>query len=73
MVVPQAALAADATVLTVPEAPVLERAYCFALRERGEDGGTSFTEADDEAVDALNMAVGRDMEFNSDESTAEVV
>jgi hypothetical protein len=73
MVVPQAALADDATVLTVPEAPVLERAYCFALRERGEDGGTSFTEADDEADDVLNKAVGRDMEFNSDESTAEIV
>lgn len=73
MVVPQDDLAASATVLTVPEAPVLERAYCLALRERGEDGGTSFAEASGAAGYALYQAVDRDREFSPDESFAEVV
>lgn len=73
MLVPQDDLAASATVLTVPEAPVLERAYCLALRERGEDGGTSFKEADDTATYALYQAIERDKEFNPDEGFAEVV
>lgn len=73
MVVPQADLAADATVLTVPEAPVLERAYCLALRERGEDGGTAFVEAQETAQRALFQAVMRDQEFNPDENVAELV
>lgn len=73
MLVPQADLAASATVLTIPAAPVLERAYVLALRERGEDGGTSFIEAQAAATYALNQATARDMEFNPDESTAEVI
>ncbi len=73
MVVPQADLAADATVLTVPTAPVLERAYTLALRERGEDGGTSFAEAERAAEKALYQAVTRDQEFNSDELEAVLV
>lgn len=73
MVVPQADLAASATTLTVPAAPVLERAYCLALRERGEDGGTSFAEAKDAADDALFQAVERDREFNPDEGGAVLV
>jgi hypothetical protein len=70
MVVPQADLAADATVLTVPAAPVLERAYTLALRERGEDGGTSFAEAQAAASNALFQAIQRDQEFNPDEGFA---
>lgn len=73
MVVPQADLAADATVLTVPAAPVLERAYTLALRERGEDGGTSFAEALAAADKALFSAIQRDMEFNPDEGGAVLV
>ncbi len=73
MVVPQADLAADATVLTVPAAPVLERAYTLALRERGEDGGTSFAEAQRAAENALYQAVTRDQEFNPDEIGAVLV
>lgn len=70
MVVPQADLAASATVLTIPAAPVLERAYTLALRERGEDGGTSFAEAQRAAENALFQATMRDQEFNPDEAVA---
>lgn len=70
MVVPQSDLAADATVLTVPVSPVRERAYVLALRERGEDGGTAFAEADKFANDVLFQSVMRDMEFNPDEANA---
>lgn len=70
MVVPQADLAADGTTLTVPAAPVLERAYCLALRERGEDGGTTFAEAQRAADYALYQATQRDREFSPDEGFA---
>jgi hypothetical protein len=70
MVVPQATLAADATVLTVPAMPVTERAYTLALRERGEDGGTSFAEADSMADHFLFQAIMRDREFSPDETDA---
>lgn len=73
MVVPQADLSANATVLTVPAAPVLERAYVLALRERGEDGGTSFAEAQRAADYALYQAIERDRDFNPDEGFAQIV
>jgi hypothetical protein len=73
MVVPQTDLAADATVLTVPAAPVIERAYTLALRERGEDGGTSFAEAQRAADYALHQATMRDQEFSPDEGFASLV
>lgn len=73
MVVPQADLAADATELSIPSAPVLERAYVLALRERGEDGGTAFTEAAQAAGYAFQQAVTRDQEFNPDEGFAVLV
>lgn len=43
--VPQADLAADATVLSVPSEPVIAGAYARALVERGEDGGLNSSEA----------------------------
>lgn len=73
MVVPQADLSTNGTVLTVPAAPVLERAYCLALRERGEDGGTSFAEAKAAADYALHQATERDKEFSPDEGFAVIV
>lgn len=73
MVVPQADLAASAAVLTVPAAPVLERAYCLVLRERGEDGGTTFAEAQRTADYALHQAIVRDQEFSPDEGFAVLV
>ena len=43
--VPQAVLAADATVITIPHDAVIMGAYARALAERGEDGGLSSSEA----------------------------
>jgi hypothetical protein len=45
MVVPQAVLSADATVITIPAEPVIAGAYARALVERGEDGGLASGEA----------------------------
>ena len=45
LIVPQAELASDSTVITVPDVPVILRAYAMAIRERGEDGGISASEA----------------------------
>jgi len=45
LVVPQANLAADATVVLVPDFLVVQNAYARALVERGEDGGLSSSEA----------------------------
>jgi len=45
MYVPQAALSADADVLTIPYESVIAGAYARALVERGEDGGLSSSEA----------------------------
>jgi len=43
--VPQATLAADATVVLVPDFLVVQNAYARALVERGEDGGLNSSEA----------------------------
>ena len=45
LTVPQATLAADSTVVSVPDVLVAQNAYARALIERGEDGGTSSSEA----------------------------
>jgi hypothetical protein len=45
LTVPQATLALDATVVGVPDVLVAQNAYARALVERGEDGGTSSSEA----------------------------
>lgn len=66
LVVPQADLAADATVLTVPEYPVILGAWARCISERGEDGGISFTEADmmyrKALADAISQDAGRTQE-----------
>jgi hypothetical protein len=45
LTVPQATLALDSTVIAVPDVLVAQNAYSRALIERGEDGGTSSSEA----------------------------
>lgn len=45
MVVPQAILSSDSTVITVPSEPVIAGAVARALVERGEDSGLSSAEA----------------------------
>lgn len=60
MVVPQDDLAADATVLSVPWRPVVQKAYSLALGERGEDGGIPFSEADKHYEKMLGDAIAQD-------------
>ncbi len=45
LTVPQAALAADNTLVKVPDSLVVQNAYSRALVERGEDGGLNSSEA----------------------------
>lgn len=45
LAIPQAPLAADSTVILVPDVVVAQGAYARALVERGEDGGLSSSEA----------------------------
>jgi hypothetical protein len=45
LTVPQATLALDSTIVAVPDVLVAQNAYSRALIERGEDGGTSSSEA----------------------------
>jgi hypothetical protein len=45
LTVPQATLASDATVISVPDVLVVQNAYARALVERGEDGGLTSSEA----------------------------
>jgi len=45
LVVPQAVLTDDSTVISVPAELIVQSAYARALVERGEDGGLSSSEA----------------------------
>jgi len=45
LTVPQATLAADNTLVLVPDSLVVQNAYARALIERGEDGGFNSSEA----------------------------
>ena len=76
MVIPQADFTLtgtdNSTVLTVPDLPVLLRAYDLARTERGEDGSTSPTERQKQYVDALWSAVLREMQLNTEETTASI-
>lgn len=57
----QGSLMSDSTMVCVPSNPVILLALSYAIRERGEDGGTSFAEADARAYDALQDAISLDM------------
>ena len=56
----QADLTEAATVLSVPEKPVILGAWARAIAERGEDGGTQSSIMAIEASEALKQAVMRD-------------
>ena len=49
-----------ATVLSVPEKPVILGAWAMAISERGEDGGTQSSLMAGEAAEALQQAIIRD-------------
>lgn len=72
-VVPQADLAADATVLTVPSWPVVLGAYAKALLERGEEGGTSLSVAALMYQSALSDSIVLDSNNARDELNWEAV
>ena len=56
----QAELAEAATVIKVPEKPVILGAWARAIAERGEDGGTQSSLMATEAGEALKQAIMRD-------------
>ena len=56
----QADLAEAATVLSVPERPVILGTWARAIAERGEDGGTQSSLMAQEAGEALRQAIIRD-------------
>ena len=65
----QADLTEAATVLSVPERPVILGAWARAIAERGEDGGTQSAIAAEEASNSLSQAVMLDsghVQFESD-------
>jgi len=65
--IPQAKLAADATKLVVPDEPVIELAYLFALEERGEDAGTVSDRIEQIKNGMLADAITFDAELANDE------
>jgi len=73
IIVPQATLSADATVITVPSEPVIAGAYARALVERGEDGGLSSGEAyglyKSILADYIALEQSRFTEYNCFEAT----
>lgn len=69
MVIPQAALDADATFLKIPSNPVIQLAYALALRERGETGGQSAAEQFGVASIALADAIQLDANKYQNELT----
>ena len=60
MVIPQADLSSDETVMTIPSNPVLQLAFALALRERGETDGFSYQEQMRIADRALQDAISID-------------
>ena len=47
----------DSTYISMPELPVILRAYAMAISERGEDGGNSYSEIDMMAREALSDSI----------------
>lgn len=57
-------LATDTDTILVPTAPVVQYAFSFALRERGETGGQSAVEQAAFAKQDLNNAIAHDASLN---------
>ena len=72
-VVPQATLTSSSTVLTIPSRPVEFLAWALAVRERGEQGGTSAAEASSIALDAIRAAITLDTSYMPEELVWRVV
>lgn len=57
-------LSSDTDSILVPSAPIVQYAYSFALRERGETGGQSASEQAVFAKQDLNNAIAHDASLN---------
>ena len=66
---PSPPLVAEGDVLYIPALPVIMYATAFAVRERGETGGTSSQEWTAFAQQALKDAISKDTLWNPDEFT----
>lgn len=73
LVVPQEDLSSDSEELTIPHWPVVLGAYFLAIRERGEDRGTSLAQAADDYKQALQDAIMQDRGNHPTELIARVV
>ena len=69
LIVPQAELSSDSTVISVPDLPVILRAYAMAIRERGEDGGISASESFGVAQQTLADYIAIEQGHNGDGTT----
>jgi len=58
----QGEVSADSTLILVPSAPVIYRAWAYAARERGEDGGSNFLEISEIAEEAVQKAIDTDQQ-----------
>lgn len=68
VVKPQERLDSSSTILTIPWRPVVEKAYLYAIMERGEDAG-QYSEMQHNVVkQALADAIGNDSHRLSDET-----
>jgi len=72
-VTPQATLASDATVLLIPEAPVIQYAYLRAINERGEDQGRLSDIQSELARQTWADAVALDANLYEDELTWQAI
>ena len=61
-------LTADSDTLLIPSSPVIQYAYSFALRERGETGGQSAVEQAAFAKQELNNAIALDAGYHPAET-----
>lgn len=72
LIVPQATLTANTNDMDVPEWPVIIGSWARCISERGEDGGTSYNEADAMYRSALNDAIAQDAGRTNDETVWKV-
>lgn len=61
---PQIDLVLDVDVIRIPTAPVVQKAYLFALYERGEELGESLTLTAGKVEDTISNAITLDQQFS---------
>lgn len=61
---PQTDLSSDTDILKVPHAPVVQKAYLYALYERGEELGETLTLTSQKVENTLGDAISLDQQFS---------